>query len=55
MRQRDTRLANAVCQIGVHFSFHGFFTPQIQPPIAPLVHPKMNTGKEPLQMRNSEC
>jgi hypothetical protein len=23
-----------------------FFTPQIQPPIAPLVHPKMNSGKE---------
>jgi hypothetical protein len=24
-------------------------------PIAPIVHPKMNSGKEQLPMRNSEC
>jgi hypothetical protein len=27
----------------------------IQTPIAPIVHLKLNSGKEPLQVQNSEC
>ena len=30
-------------------------TSEIQTPFAPVVHPKLNTGKEPFQMGNSNC